>query len=145
MNLPRLGLYEGPAPVVHPENETFWHGLAQGRLLLQRCAGCGQLRFPVAPVCWRCAELEHAWIEVSPTGQVSAAVTVERATGNQVWAAQTPFVTALVEMDCGLRLPGRVLRTEGARPERGLSVAACHLDAGEGIGVLCFVPTGVLA
>ncbi|GAA1857282.1 hypothetical protein GCM10009836_41930 [Pseudonocardia ailaonensis] len=178
------GQYRGPAPVVHPESEPFWRGLGEGRLELQKCNSCGTVRWPIAPVCWNCTSLDATWTPVATSGTVSAAVTVRRATGNQVWADVVPFVSAMVDMADGLRLPGRILpaaspsvaapgsagAASGSGPVSGSGTAsepgpgsrsgtaagtaadpaaafpagtpveAAYLDAGDGIGVLCFVP-----
>jgi uncharacterized OB-fold protein len=139
--LRQVGTYRGPAPVVHPESEPFWRGLGEGRLQLQRCDACGTIRFPIAPVCWNCGALEHTWTPVATTGTVSAAVTVRRATGNQVWAQEVPFVSAQVDMADGHRLPGRIVVADpDAGVTEGTPVEAAYLAAESGYGVLCFVP-----
>ena len=38
-------------PVIDDLNRPFWEGCRAGALRLQRCARCGQLRYPVAAVC----------------------------------------------------------------------------------------------
>jgi uncharacterized OB-fold protein len=139
--LRQVGEYRGPGPVVHPESEPFWRGLGEGRLELQRCDSCGTVRFPLAPVCWNCGSLDYTWAPVATEGTVSAAVTVHRATGNQLWAQEVPFVTAQVDMADGHRLPGRVVVPDpAAGVAAGTPVEAAYLTADDGIGVLCFVP-----
>jgi uncharacterized OB-fold protein len=128
--------------VVHPETETHWRGLARGHLLLQRCRACRALRFPLAPVCHACLSAEADWVPAPTEGTVSAAVTVHRATGDQRWAEQVPFVVAQVDMPEGIRLPGRIVDADPATPpKRGTRVSAAFLDAGGGVGVLCFTIT----
>ena len=140
-SLQQVGEYRGPAPVVHPESEPFWRGLGEGELRLQQCTTCQTVRFPVAPPCWSCGSLGYEWIPVPVTGTVSAAVTVFRATGDQLWAAEVPFVTAQIDMDGGYRLPGRVICPPNTEVLHGMPVQAAYLKAGDGLGVLCFVPT----
>lgn len=139
--LHHVGQYRGPEPVVHPESEPFWRGLGEGRLQLQRCDSCGTVRFPIAPVCWKCGDFGHTWTPVATEGLVSAAVTVRRATGNQMWAQEVPFVSAQVDMTDGLRLPGRVVCAD---PDAGIAagtpVRAAYLATDGGYGVLCFAP-----
>ena len=137
--LPRVGEYRGPQPVVHPETEPFWRAVGVGELRLQQCGECGTVRFPVAPMCWSCLSGDAEWVAVPTTGSVAASVTVHRATGDPLWGPEAPFVTAQVDMDGGVRLPGRVV---GERHPlgRGTRVHAAYLDAGDGIGVLCFQP-----
>jgi uncharacterized OB-fold protein len=136
--LTKAGDYRGPDLVVHPESEPFFTALGQGSLQLQQCGSCGTIRFPVAPVCYRCCSLDYSWTEVPTTGKISVAVEMQRATGDQVWAAELPFITAQVDMDGGRRLPGRVLCTCGKATQHGEPVSAAYLEAKDGYGVLCF-------
>ena len=136
--LPQAGDYRGPQPVIHPETEPFWRGVGAGELRLQQCSACWIVRFPVAPVCWSCLSGDAEWVAVATTGSVAASVTVHRATGDPRWGPQAPFVTAQVDMDGGVRLPGRVVNQQEPLP-RGTRVRAGYLDAGDGIGVLCFL------
>jgi uncharacterized OB-fold protein len=135
----KVGRYEGPAPVIHPENEEFYRSLGQGELRLQQCTQCHMVRFPVAPVCYACGSFNFAWVPVPVTGHVSAAITIHRATGDQAWAGAVPFVTAQVDMEGGRRMPGRVFCSCGAATKHGTAVRAAFLDAGSGLGVMCFV------
>jgi uncharacterized OB-fold protein len=134
-----VGTYPGPEPVIHPESEPFWRGLGDGRLLLQQCGSCGRVRWPIAPVCHECGSFEHTWTEVSAEGAVSAAVIVERATGDPLWAEQTPYLTGMVDLPEGLRLPGRVLCDCGEGARHGAPVTAARFSTADGYGVLCFV------
>lgn len=138
--LRKAGVYRGPAPVVHPESEPFWRGLGQGALRLQQCGACRTIRFPIAPACWNCGSLDHDWVDVPASGTVSATVTVRRATGDQRWAQEVPFVTAQVDMEGGRRLPGRVICDPDAAPSPGTPVEAAYLEVDGGYGVLCFIP-----
>jgi uncharacterized OB-fold protein len=118
-----------PDPVVHPDTGGFWTGLADGELRAQVCSGCGTYRFPFAPVCHACLSFGHAWQPIDPAGTVAVAVVVHRATGDQAWAGHTPFASGLVDLEHGLRLPGRILCTCGEGTARGAHVRAVVLEA----------------
>jgi uncharacterized OB-fold protein len=47
------------------DDDFFWEGAAAGRLLVQRCAGCGLVRHPPAPMCARCQSLEAEAVQCS--------------------------------------------------------------------------------
>jgi uncharacterized OB-fold protein len=134
-----VGDYVGPAPVVHPDNENYWLALGRGELELQHCSECGTVRFPVAPVCYHCGSLAAEWVQVPADGVVSAAIRVERATGDQVWASQVPFIAGQVDSASGIRLPGRIFCDCGGALEHGAEVSGGYLATGDGHGVLCFV------
>ncbi len=113
-----------PDPVVHPEVEGFWSGLEAGELRVQVCDGCGTHRVPFAPVCFSCRSFEFSWREISPEGTVAVAAVVHRATGEREWSAHVPFVSGLVDLEHGLRLPGRIACTCGEATARGAPVRA---------------------
>jgi len=121
-----------PDPVVHPEVAGFWVGLADGELRVQVCSVCGTYRYPFAPVCFNCRSFESTWEPISPDGVVAAAVRVRRATGEQEWQAHVPFLSGIVELEHGLRLPGRIACTCGEALRRGTAVRAVVMPAGGG-------------
>ena len=104
-------------------------GLADGELRVQVCSGCGTHRFPFAPICFNCLSFDHSWEAIDPEGTTAVAVVVHRATGEQDWAAHVPFVSGLVDVEHGLRLPGRIACTCGEATRRGASVRAVTLAA----------------
>ena len=58
------------APAISPDTEFFWDGLREHKLLIQRCAGCGQLRHPPRPMCPNCRSLDWNTIESSGRGAI---------------------------------------------------------------------------
>jgi uncharacterized protein len=136
--LASAGKYVGPKPSVHPESEAFWHGIGQGELKLQQCSECQTIRWPIAPVCYNCLSMDAEWVPAPTDGTISAAVRVERATGNQIWTTVTPFITGMVDMNGGHRLPGRIFCECGEALKHGTPVTAAYLEADDGVGVLCF-------
>jgi uncharacterized protein len=52
------------------DDAFFWDGAAEDRLLIQRCAQCGMLRHPPAPMCGGCGSLEWDTLEASGRGRV---------------------------------------------------------------------------
>ncbi len=49
------------------DDAFFWDGSAEGHLLIQRCADCGTLRHPPAPMCGNCGSL--AWDTAAMSGR----------------------------------------------------------------------------
>jgi uncharacterized OB-fold protein len=52
------------------DEDFFWEGAREGRLLIQRCASCGLLRHPPSPMCGRCQSLEVEIVEGSGRAKV---------------------------------------------------------------------------
>jgi uncharacterized protein len=57
-------------PVANVDTKPFWDGCGEGRLLLQRCAGCGAWRHPPSPIGPTCLTPDHEWIAASGCGTV---------------------------------------------------------------------------
>jgi uncharacterized protein len=126
--LPDAGeVFAGPGPVEHPETQPFWDSLYDGMLRLQQCDECGTVRFPLAPVCYQCLSPAYHWYPVGGGGSVQVAVQVERATSDPAWRAAVPFLAGLVNLDSGLRLPGRIFCACGAAAEPGTPVTLCSV------------------
>jgi uncharacterized OB-fold protein len=137
--LPRLTVpATAPDPVVHPETAPHWSGLADGELRVQRCARCGTHRFPLAAVCYRCRSFEHSWGRIAGDGRVAVAALVHRATGDPAWSAHAPFLSGIVDVEHGLRLPGRIFCTCGEAGRRGTAVRAVVVETPDRVAVHAF-------
>lgn len=129
-------VFAGPGPVIHPETAPFWSALSEGRFLVQRCRGCGTRRFPLAPACYVCLSFDFDWEPLARAGRVHVTVLVSRASGR--WDGAVPFTAGLVNMDHGIRLPGRVLCRCGAGTSPGAAVALCAVPDADGGHVFAF-------
>lgn len=100
-------------PAVTPDNERFWSALAEGRLELQVCGGCGKARYPVAPVCPYCHSAAAAWRPMSGEGTIFSFVRYHRSYLPE-FADVMPYVVATVQLAEGPRLFGRLIGREVA-------------------------------
>ncbi|KUL48824.1 hypothetical protein ADL22_09120 [Streptomyces sp. NRRL F-4489] len=96
---------ERPRPVVNRDNAGFWEGVADRKLLIQRCGGCGTLRFPWLPGCNRCGAAEWDTIEASGAGTVYSYVVMHHP---PFPAFDPPYAVALVELAEGVRMVSNV-------------------------------------
>jgi uncharacterized protein len=128
----------GPGPLQHPESAAIWASVADGHFCLQVCDRCGTVRFPIAPVCFRCLSFDWSLLPFSERGRVASAVIVHVATGSKEWATAVPFISALVDMDVGVRLPGRVICSCGQGAQRGTDVEVVRLPTSSGLSVFGF-------
>lgn len=97
----------------------YWEGLAEGRLVLPRCKGCGKWHWPAVWRCGECGSWDHEWHEQPLAGTVfSWTRTHHRFGGTE--GLELPFVTALVLLDSvPVRLNGLIEGDEG-----GLKIGA---------------------
>jgi uncharacterized OB-fold protein/acyl dehydratase len=85
-----------PRPATTPDNNWWFEALAEGRLVVQACSGCGTVRHPPGPMCPECHSL--AWEEVSTTGTgtVHSSVVVHHP---QVPGFDYPLAVLLIDVD----------------------------------------------
>jgi uncharacterized OB-fold protein len=145
------GRGKGLAPLIHPDNAPFWASIANRKLSLQRCQSCRTLRFPLAPRCHACLSAAFDWDVIDPRGTVSVAVKnpsapegMPRIGLEPPWQDLTPYLTGAVDMDGGLRLPGRIICDCGEARSPGTRVRGVTLETTSGTDVYGFAHTCVL-
>jgi len=84
----------------------FFDALADGRLLAARCTDCGTRLLPPRPACHECGSRAVTIEEQPPTGEVVSYTAVHRPPSP--FADLAPVTVAVVELDSGARLTGRV-------------------------------------
>jgi len=108
----------------------YWAALAQGKLKMQRCKGCGQWHWPAVWRCGECGGWEQGWHEVAPRGRIYSWTRSWHDFGGPR-DLPVPYVSVVVELDAagGKRLLG-TLEDLDREPAIGLPVYA-HARADE--------------
>lgn len=86
-------------PVIDRGNQWFWEGVAERRLLIQRCASCGTLRNPAGPMCGRCQSLDWDVQEAAGGGTVVTWIVSRHPSDPEA----EPRTVVLVDLDEGVR------------------------------------------
>ena len=128
-----------PLPFPDRDSQPFWEGLRAGELRVQRCGGCGALRWPPRALCHRCRSFEHEWIALSGRGRVVSHVRTHQVFA-PAWRDDVPYevVTVALDEQEDLQLVGRL---EGARAEGGLPVRARFVQVDPEHALLHWEPT----
>ena len=71
--------YNKPLPRPDTLNGPFWAGAKEGKLLLQKCPSCGDVRFPPGPICPKCLADGQVWVEASGKGTLESWIDMHRA------------------------------------------------------------------
>ncbi|MER7516938.1 OB-fold domain-containing protein [Streptomyces sp. NPDC126499] len=95
-----------PRPVVNRDNAGFWEGVAEHRLLIQRCHDCETLRFPWLPGCNACGAREWDIVEASGEGTVYSYVVMHHP---PFPAFDPPYAVGLIELAEGVRMVSNVV------------------------------------
>ncbi len=111
-------------PVTDADNRFFWEGVREGRLLIQRCDGCGALRHPPGPMCPHCLSLEWEAVEASGRGNIHSWVVSHHPTEPDA----EPRVVVLVDLDEGVRMVANLTGAPWREVQNGAPVQVYFAD-----------------
>lgn len=132
------------------EHVGYFEAAAQHKLVIRKCAECGNLRWPPSPGCPYCTSLNWEWQEVDGKGAIYSYEIVTDAV-QPAFADWVPYPVVLVELDAhkgqpspedSLRMVGNLVDGTFA-PEKesnvaiGKRVEVVFLDA-EGVTIPLF-------
>src|SRR5919109_4935601 len=68
-----------PAPAISAETQAYWDAAAKGKLLVRKCAACGQAHHYPRTICPFCFSDKTEWIEASGKGTIYSYSVMRRA------------------------------------------------------------------
>jgi uncharacterized OB-fold protein len=86
--------------------KEFFTGVRAGRLVVQRCAGCGELAVPPKLTCPACHGRDWTRVTLAGAGEVVSFTVIRVPPG--ALAGQAPYAIAVVRFPEGVSLLGRV-------------------------------------
>ena len=107
------------APGMSDDTRFFWEGAREGKLLIQRCKGCGTLRHPPGPVCQSCHSFEWDTVQASGLGTVYSFVVMHYP---EVPPFDYPNPVGLIELDEGTRLVAQLVGVKSGEVQIGQRV-----------------------
>ncbi|MFJ6573965.1 Zn-ribbon domain-containing OB-fold protein [Streptomyces sp. NPDC091292] len=114
-------------PIPDLDDQYFWEGVAQRKLLARGCAECGRLQQPPSPMCPRCGSVDWTVRELSGRGTVYTWI-VSRHPAQPEGEARLVAVVELVE---GVRLVSNLYEVSTADVRNGLPVEVTFREVGE--------------
>lgn len=123
------------APVVAHDDRYFWDGVAERRLLIQRCTACSTLRHPPAPMCGICGSLD--WDTQDATGRGTVLTWILSRHPNQPDAAAR--VVVLVELAEGVRVVSNLVDVPNDDPYAEYDDIEVEVDYRDDDGAVLFV------
>ena len=128
-----------PRPQATPTSAPFWAGLAEERVRLQRCDGCGAWVHYPRSRCPHCLSDRLAWHDVSGHGTILT-FTVARQPTARPFADESPQLLAVVELDEGVRMTTTIVGVEPEAVAVGLLVVPVFDHGTDGVTLLRFRP-----
>lgn len=119
--------YMKPIPVVQPWSEPFWKATKLHKLTIQKCASCASLIFFPRKRCPECWSPDLGWQEATGRGKVYT-FTVLRDMVEARFAADLPYVLAMVELDESIRMMTRIVECDPDTVEIGMDVEVVFED-----------------
>jgi uncharacterized OB-fold protein len=130
---------EKPRPRIGPDNEAFWQGCRERRLMLPTCEECGRPHLPPGPVCPFCFSDRLVWRQASGRGRVSTWTIVHKA-WFPAFEGDAPYNVVQVELDEGPRLTSSLIATGGRKPDIGQPVEVVFEDIDDALTLHRFRP-----
>ena len=128
-----------PVPTPSRDTQAWWDGLNEGRLLIQRCGGCGKLRLYPRPMCDACHSLEAGWTEAAGTGTIHS-WQVTHHPFNIGFKRELPYAVATVDLAEGVRLQAQLRDIAHDAIRSGLPVKVRFERVKEDLTLPYFVP-----
>jgi uncharacterized OB-fold protein len=123
----------------HPLYGPHWAAAAAERLEVQKCEGCGALRWPPGPTCPECLRVGGRWTPLSGAGRIWSVAIYEHAF-DEAFRDELPYACVLVELAEGPSLIARAVGIEPEELEIGMCVEAVFPEVAPGIRLLGFAP-----
>ena len=109
-------------PCPTPETEIWWDSCRQHRLLIQYCPDCGRHQFYPRTLCAACLGGNPEWVEASGLATVET-FTICRIPVSAAYAAQLPYVVAIVRLEEGPTMMTNIVGCDPASVAIGMPVA----------------------
>ena len=128
-----------PVPPVTAETAPFWEACSEGRLLMQRCRGCGHWQFNPRRLCVSCGGRALSWRQASGRGRIKSWTVIRRPV-SEAFAADAPYVVALVALAEGPTVMANILGCDPETVAIGQLVQATFEQRGEAVAIVQFEP-----
>ena len=128
-------------PIPQPESDFYWEKCKEHELWLRHCKTCDNTYFYPRDICPGCFSRDTDWIQSSGKATLHAFAIVHWAPV-PAFRGKEPFVTAIVELEGGARMPTNIVDCE-ADPEHikiGMALQVTFDDLDDKISLPKFRP-----
>jgi uncharacterized OB-fold protein len=112
---------EKPLPMPNEDTEAYWAACRDGKLVVPKCGACGHRFLPPACLCPRCLSTRVSYEKVSGKGRVHSFIVVHRPQ-HPAFFPDAPYNVAIVELEEGPRMHGRIIDLDNAAITVGMPV-----------------------
>lgn len=120
-----------PAPIANADSKPYWDAAREDKLVLPHCRSCGHTFFMSRHQCPKCWSDDLAWKQASGRGTVHSFSVVRRAS-LATFAARTPYVLALIDLEEGPRMMTNIVGENAMETRIGDAVTVCFEECADG-------------
>ena len=134
--------YNKPVPVPQGESDYYWEKAKQHELWLRQCNACGEAYFYPRDISPCCFSRDTSWTQASGKATLYTYGIVHRAP-HPGFAKDAPYVTAIVELEEGPRMPTNIVGIDEPTPEKlrvGMPLEVTFEDITDTIALPKFKP-----
>lgn len=99
----------------------FYDAANRNVLTVQRCTGCGALRFPAYGICSKCLSTNAEWVPVSGRGEVFS-FNIMHQVYHPAFATEVPYAVVVVELEEGPRIISNLVGVKPHEIKCGMGV-----------------------
>jgi len=120
-----------PRPNPNADSQSYWDAARERRLLIRNCKACGRRHFMPRHLCPHCWSDQLEWMESHGRGSILSFSVVHRAP-TPAFAATTPYVIALIDLDEGPRMFANIVGDNSHDVAIGDRVSVIYEARGDG-------------
>jgi hypothetical protein len=128
-----------PIPAVTPEMRPFYEAARRHELRVQRCRGCGVLRFPARALCSACLSTDADWVAVSGRGEIYS-FNIMHQVYHPGFAAEVPYAVVLVKLAEGPKMISNVVGVDVRAVRIGMPVRVVFEQVSDEVTLPKFAP-----
>ena len=132
-------LVQKPCPAPSPETAEYWAGARRRELMIQQCSACGRHQFYPRTLCTACSSRTLKWVRATGRGAIRSFTIVRRAV-SEAYAAEVPYVVALVALAEGPTLMSGIVGCDPGAVRIGMPVEVAFEDWSETVTIPKFAP-----
>ena len=122
-----------PAPAVNPENKPYFDAAAEGKLLIKKCASCGEFHHYPRALCPHCFSDRTEWRDAMGTGTIYTYSVLHR-------GVPVPYCIAYVTLDEGVKMMTNIVDCDLDTIRIGQKVKVVFRKTEGGASVPMFTP-----
>lgn len=132
---------ERPLPGIHTDNERYWASARERNLELPKCAGCGEVFYPLSDRCRSCLSTSLEWRPVSGKAKL-VTWNVMHQLYDPAFKELVPYIVGVVELEEGARMISNIVGVDPSHLSLDMVLALDYVDISPEVTLPVYRPGG---